>query len=199
MQKSVCAFCGVERAITRDHVPPKNLFPKPRPNNLITVPACGSCNWGTSKDDEWFRVKLNLRHEVGSNPAARQTWAKIFKSLHREQAATFRNSFVSDMLKCGAFSPGGIYVEDRLAYSVDRNRLHRIVTKMVKGLYFQELGTVFSQQWDTGVFLAEDIHSNPSRADIEKTIIAPLLKSDPIVVAEGIFSYRVARGLISTS
>jgi hypothetical protein len=49
-----CYLCGAP-ATTRDHIPPRGLFPQPRPNNLITVPACRSCNHDRSLDDEYFR------------------------------------------------------------------------------------------------------------------------------------------------
>jgi 5-methylcytosine-specific restriction endonuclease McrA len=58
--KKTCAYCGSPTDLTRDHVPPKNLFPLPKPVNLITVPACKKCHSETSQDDEYFRVKILL-------------------------------------------------------------------------------------------------------------------------------------------
>ncbi len=49
-----CYLCPAP-ATTRDHVPPKCIFPDPLPANLITVPCCYSCNNGFSKDDEFLR------------------------------------------------------------------------------------------------------------------------------------------------
>jgi hypothetical protein len=51
-----CAYCGSTSELTDDHIPPKNLFPKPRPENIITVKACKICVKDTSKDDEYFRM-----------------------------------------------------------------------------------------------------------------------------------------------
>jgi 5-methylcytosine-specific restriction endonuclease McrA len=60
-----CAYCGDVGIITRDHVPPKGIFPKPRPANLITVPACSKCHsQQTSRDDEYFRNTLNVREDL---------------------------------------------------------------------------------------------------------------------------------------
>jgi hypothetical protein len=33
----ICTYCGLEKALTRDHVPPKLLLAKPYPQNLLTV------------------------------------------------------------------------------------------------------------------------------------------------------------------
>jgi hypothetical protein len=48
----LCCLCGGERAAdTREHMPPKSLFDSSlRPNRLV-MPACSSCNRGTSTSD----------------------------------------------------------------------------------------------------------------------------------------------------
>ena len=59
-----CYLCRSTENLTRDHVPPENLFPKPRPSNLITVPCCKVCNEGFSKLDEQFRVFVSTAVNV---------------------------------------------------------------------------------------------------------------------------------------
>lgn len=56
-----CALCAGE-ACTEDHVPPQNLYPKPRRPNLQlhTVPACKSCNNGASTDDEELNMIVGV-------------------------------------------------------------------------------------------------------------------------------------------
>ena len=51
-----CYLCRSKENLTRDHVPPKNLFPGLLPSNLITVPCCRACNESFCKIDEQFRV-----------------------------------------------------------------------------------------------------------------------------------------------
>jgi hypothetical protein len=51
-----------------DHVPPKGLFPKPRPDNLIKVPCCFACNNKHSGFDERLRMVAAMpfdRNEAG--------------------------------------------------------------------------------------------------------------------------------------
>lgn len=55
-----CVMCGREKACSRDHVPPKCIFPDPRPGDLVTVPACTVCNMHRSGLDEQFKVFLGL-------------------------------------------------------------------------------------------------------------------------------------------
>jgi hypothetical protein len=49
--------------MTRDHIPPKGIFPTPRSNDLITVPSCASCNRAACESDELFRVAFNDQRE----------------------------------------------------------------------------------------------------------------------------------------
>jgi hypothetical protein len=69
-----CYLCGVEvreyklkpnerhppDELIPDHVPPKGLFPEPRPNNLITVPCCFQCNNKHSGFDERLRIVASM-------------------------------------------------------------------------------------------------------------------------------------------
>src|SRR5271168_5407862 len=58
MSSGVCIYCGDARELTRDHVPPRCLFSKPRPNDLVTVPCCVACNRALSRHDEYFRIAM---------------------------------------------------------------------------------------------------------------------------------------------
>ncbi len=69
----VCVFCGVRDGTTKDHVPPKGMFPPPRPN-LITVPACVTCNGGASEIDERFRTMLSLKVGAASPEVVYELW-----------------------------------------------------------------------------------------------------------------------------
>ena len=53
-----CTYCGRHRKLADDHIPPKSLFGKPRPPDLIKIPSCGPCNNQASKDDEYFKTVL---------------------------------------------------------------------------------------------------------------------------------------------
>lgn len=57
---TVCCYCGIKRATTKDHVPPKAIFTKPRPSDLITVPCCFECNNAASVSDEKFKAYLGM-------------------------------------------------------------------------------------------------------------------------------------------
>lgn len=64
-----CIYCGREGPLTLDHIPPRALFAEPRPADLITVPSCQPCNVGFSKDDEYLRLVLTLKHDSYPHPS----------------------------------------------------------------------------------------------------------------------------------
>lgn len=58
-ERTTCYLCGVlldGTNRTRDHVPPRGLFPRPLVDPLLLVPCCRSCNNGKSKEEEFFRL-----------------------------------------------------------------------------------------------------------------------------------------------
>ena len=59
-RRGICAYCGKEKNLTRDHVPPKVLLAEPYPANLLTVPACHECNRRFQRDDDYTRSMLAL-------------------------------------------------------------------------------------------------------------------------------------------
>jgi hypothetical protein len=75
-----CAYCGGP-SVSRDHVPPKNLFPSDQ-SNLITVPSCEAHNAGWSDLDERFRNYVAMR--VGSNTRTTSgLWNKMVRGVRR--------------------------------------------------------------------------------------------------------------------
>jgi len=60
-----CYLCGQTREkMTRDHVPPRNMFPPPLPDNMITVDCCDDCHKPLSLDDEAFTAFIAMAHGV---------------------------------------------------------------------------------------------------------------------------------------
>lgn len=130
-----CVYCGSTENITRDHIPPKCLFAEPRPQDLITVPSCHNCNSAGSKDDENLRNVLAVSREAGDHPDAKVAAEKAVRSLQRTEAQRLRRSFldrtdffyfVNDL---GIIEPGG-------SYFVKLDRLERVGTRIIKGLFW---------------------------------------------------------------
>src|SRR5262245_49176576 len=103
-----CVYCGATDNLTDDHIPPKNLFPRPRPSNLITVPACLTCHSTTSKDDENFRLRLCMSEQVGRHSEAKKAREAAFRALLRPQARGFKAGFLSDVRQISLWTQSGL-------------------------------------------------------------------------------------------
>ena len=125
-----CYLCGAREKLTKDHVPPKNLFPLPRPKNLITVPCCERCNSGFSKADERFRVYVST--PINSSESGK--WIlreKVFGSTFIRSPA-LKRQFRSDVSLARIRTPYGIeYVS---VISFDKQLFAPVLVRITKGL-----------------------------------------------------------------
>jgi hypothetical protein len=130
-----CTYCGKQSELTDDHIPPKCLFPPAERKNLLTVPACGSCNLGFSKDDEYFRLMLSIRIDLPNTEAANYIKDSAMRSLRRNEATRFRHALKSSLKRVPYHTQAGIYIGHVPAMQIDGNRLRRTCERMVKGFY----------------------------------------------------------------
>ena len=135
---TTCAYCG-NRATTRDHIPSRKFFPQPRPDNLITVPACSSCNNGTSADEEYFLLRV-LASDGAITPEAAAVSEELFEGILSPRRVRTLASFRSEMHWRPRISPAGVITGRDLEYPLDRNRVRRVMEKILRGLYFHEFG-----------------------------------------------------------
>jgi hypothetical protein len=134
-KRGPCSYCGKERKLTDDHVPPKLLLERPFPINLLTVRACGDCNAIFKADDEYTRTVLTLDLRANWNYAAQSNVAAVIRSLQRPDARGFAEYLNSQTHVTKLFSPGG----QRLTrIEVDTSRVNATGMHILRGLYFYE-------------------------------------------------------------
>lgn len=189
-----CVFCGVIGDVTDDHVPPKTIFAKPRPSDLITVPGCKECNHGWSLDDEYFRTALCLSNKTEDERNATAGRKAAMRSLQREEAKGFAKMFLSRTFPKEVYSPEGIYLGKRLAFSVDFKRIQKVVAKITRGLFYNESGRILPQNYGVSVDSNDTLEQMDANLlhDLQKTIIKPLLSAQERIIGDGAFRYRYA-------
>jgi hypothetical protein len=188
----VCVYCGSYGSITDDHVPPKAIFAKPRPSNLITVPACPKCHKLTTKDDEYFRIRLGLNDQARGHPDVNANLSSIFKSLNRVEAGKMRRQFIADSYPVEIRTPSGLYAGKGSAFRVDMNRIVRVVKRTILGLYFHETGKRLPAGHDVGVMPWDMIKQQGREAEeeVKNWLYAPLMTVEPKIIGQNVFSYR---------
>ncbi|MCO6458598.1 MAG: hypothetical protein J5I93_25100 [Pirellulaceae bacterium] len=187
-----CVFCGAVGEVTDDHVPPKSIFSRPRPSDLITVPGCAACNRGSSLDDEYFRTLLCLSDKTGEDPNAAAGREAAMRSMHRSEARGFTKMFLDGVFPTDVYSPGGVYLGKRMAFDVNVVRIQNVVAKTVRGLYYAASGRILPKSCDVSVFtndILEQVNEVQLR-NLHEQILAPLANTPEKVIGTGAFRYR---------
>ncbi len=189
-----CVYCGSAEALTDDHIPPKTLFPKPRPSNLITVPSCRSCNEGASRDDEYFRLVISMRHDTGDHPAVKAILPSIYRSLQKPSKKGFQQAFFNSMGNLDLLSAGGIYLGTAPGYDVDLSRLDRVAARITTGLYFHEFGKRIPEYFHVTAYSAAGLTNIDSDATVRVLdIFDKVTRNSPNVFGENVFAYWFQR------
>jgi hypothetical protein len=174
--KRVCYNCG-KVASTKDHIPPKCLFPKNSQSQLITVPSCAECNEATSLDEQYFLVALTSRRDHG--PLQLKVWGqRVLPQLRHEEFEGLRKSLLLHTRWIWLPSPRGF--EEAPILNVNMTRVKAVIGKTARGLYYHELGCPLPSTHIVKVYF-EPKDWLPALA--ERT-------PPPTTIQEGVFSYR---------
>ena len=131
-----CVYCGNQKEVTREHVVPACLFPKPLPSNMVTVRTCYPCNNSKSTDDAYLRDFLVSDLAAGKSSVVQQIRTdKLKRSVQRNRSEIARAALQRAYRK-PLHTPGGIYLGSPIAVPVNAKRLELSFERMVRGLYF---------------------------------------------------------------
>jgi len=188
MNDKRCAICGAVGATTSDHLPPKNLFPKPRPNDLITVPSCLRCNIGGSQHDEEFRVFLSLQLGM-ENETTKKLWKEgALRTLNHN--GRLRNHLISNSWQVDHRTPAGISLGKRRAVAVPVHAHNAVINRIIRGLYFHHYGVILGSRVSCKVMPLEN-NNIPNNIANE---LAPIFEIMAFAsIANGAFCYRYGK------
>lgn len=131
--RPACYLCGSSDRLTKEHVPARGLFPKPRPSNLRTIPCCEICNNSASQDDEYFRLAVSA--PINRNVFAAKSWQRVAESTLPKR----RIGRLIDEL-CGTVRPGLLITSlGRIPASqigVRADVISRVLVRITKGFLY---------------------------------------------------------------
>ena len=182
-----CLFCK-EPANTKDHIPPKNLFPRPRPA-LITVPACFDCNNGHSQDDAFFRNVLLNDDRIRNLPQANALVKAYERSLRRPQATGLAVSMLRNRIRFPLISPQGIYQGEGTALQSDFKRERKVLTRIMKGLFYHEFRRAHPEKNSISVFSSNNMGHGKDVVNTVLEMISYIKEENKKTIGNNIFSY----------
>lgn len=138
--KQMCVLCGIREATTSDHVPPKAIFPKPRPNDLVTVPSCFICNNKGSKHDEEFFVFLSLQLGM-ETPTTQRLWKNgALRTIHYNRR--LQKHLIEKSWDVQLQTSAGSYSSKRRAVAMPVRPHNSVMDRTVRGLYYHHYGEI---------------------------------------------------------
>lgn len=186
----ICVYCGSTEALTDDHIPPRTLFPTPRPSNLITVRSCRDCNEGASTDDEYFRLMISMRHDTGDHPAVKQNLPSIYRSLQKPAKKGFQQALFNSMSDKDIASSGGIYLGTAQGYDVNLARLDRVAARITTGLFYHEFGKRLPSAFHVTAYSADGLNNVDTHAKSRVIdLFEKVTRNRPHIIGDGVFAY----------
>jgi hypothetical protein len=173
MKPGLCVYCGEARELTRDHVPPRCLFSKPRPQNLITVPCCNNCNRGLSKHDEYFRIAIAAGIDKEKFPNEFADSVRAINSLIRPSSQGFARLLLQN------------YERDTSSLTFDMPRIEIVLYRIARGLFYHNKAERLP---GTIAFVSRSVDSSLSINSNGRELI-DRLEGNLITIGQGIFRY----------
>lgn len=130
----LCCYCGTRKATTKDHIPPKSIFNKPRPSDLITVPCCFECNNTASKYDEKFKTYLGMHVGRQGGEAERLFKESVLPTAKHNNK--LRNTIFETMYPVYTATKSGIITGKGMAVPWDSDAHDFTIERIVRGLFY---------------------------------------------------------------
>lgn len=144
----ICYLCGkteqdIGSALTSDHIIPDCFFPRPKPNNLLTLPCCTGCQKEYQKDEEYVRNSLSAISNLGKNKDALYAWKAAHRALLRRPAiaADFR----------GRMAPFRVNGAKVIGLQFSQERTEKVIQKIAIGLHYHFTGKLFPKTVQTEI------------------------------------------------
>lgn len=192
-KKGQCVYCGHNDFITKDHIPPKELFISPRPNNLITVPSCEKCRRVSTASDEYFKLALILREDVSDHPDVRELLPSVLRSLRYPHNVPLKVGLLKTFRLVNPRTPSGLLLsEKKHAYYPNINRLERVIERMTKGFFYHEKGYRLPDGYEAVGFSPDrfNLADDKSLKFWRTRLIGPVSAQRPKILGNDVFSYK---------
>ena len=173
MDFGTCVYCGEERELTRDHVPPRCLFSKPRPSDLVTVPCCPDCNRELAKHDEYFRIAVTTGINREKFPKENADSVRAINNLIRPASQGFARMFLQN------------YERNPSRLTFDRRRIEFVLRRITRGLFFNHRGIPMPATVGFGSVVIDD-STNPHSRGRERI---DRLNANLTTIGRGVFRY----------
>lgn len=163
--KSICCLCGhpgtSEDPITREHVPPRQFYPKALRNglNLWIVPAHKSCNNAYKHDEEYFYHALFALVANVNRSMANAIINDIKRRARKPQSVKLIRRILRDSRRIS--ESGIILPPGKVCIEADETRLQRVAIKIGRCLFFRDQNRMVPDANCKDIWLCESAEDVP--------------------------------------
>lgn len=191
-KRQLCVYCHSPKDLTRDHIPPKSFFPKPRPTNLITVLCCRECHEEFTENDEYLRNYLVLSPQCRGHVAARQLQKSGLRSLQDPNAGQFSNPYPNIAnRRRPSFLASTIASGYGASVASDDERIEDVIERIVVGLFWVETDKYLPPGYSVDVVGSYDFRYMDWQ--VQQSVRRLQSEEEPANIGEGVFQYWWSR------
>jgi hypothetical protein len=197
MRNDSCIYCGSRDDLTRDHIPPRAVFPvDPKYRvNLITVPSCRRCNKKYSDDDEYFAFFIAGNRRTAMSPASATLHARIGRGIKHTRRGKLGQRIRKSLRLVDARTPAGIVVGRQPVMHIDRPIMRRVGQRIVRGLYFHHLQDRVPDHLNVDFVVLADIALRTVHEKVQIETTQRLFCAEPLHnIGPDVFTYRFRQG-----
>lgn len=188
-KSGTCVFCGYVGQLTREHIPPRCLFPDDCVEKLLVVHSCRKCNEATAKDDEYLRNTLVMLTPINAHPVLKDLAQKVRRSLRNPASRGLQKQFFDQFYFAERRSTSGLSLGVEPIVNINPSRIERVFGKIVKGLFFLKYDRILPKHCECYAMLQSgmgDLETELSRKHRE--LLENCAYKTPVVsVGDGIF------------
>jgi hypothetical protein len=189
----LCAYCGGKGALTRDHVPPRAIFPDDPAHrvNLITVPACQRCHGKFSSDDQYVHLWIAGHALTNQNPIASKLHPRADRGASHVKRARMGRKIRRSLRLIRSRTASGLYADLQPMLMLDLVAVQRFGVRLIRGLHFHRFEQPVAAHLDVVCGPLEDL---ASRTQLYSQRLKPMVQSlegEPLHdVGQGVFKFR---------
>lgn len=192
MADNQCYMCS-DPSTSREHAPPKCMFPEGHRENLITVPSCDAHNTAKSKDDEWLRTVLTMNYST--NKTGTEYGFQKIKSAY-ERKPKLLTALFETARPTMAIDGTSMSVMPTVEIEIDSKRALVALERIGRALYFHHFGHRAPAQVIVEPYFLRTQHEEheKQRHDLEMQSFALFANVAEQGANPRIFTYQIARG-----
>lgn len=191
-KRGFCVICHENHATSDDHIPPKCLFAIKDRVNLLKLPTCLDCNNHSSMDDEYLRSVLISRADVEKSQSTDELRNALKRSLSNPDQPGFQKLYSKAVSFKNVFTPKGIYLGNEPVLYVNYERLEKILSKIIRGLYYHHIKRTLKKEYSIKIFGQDNLKlQTPEMKEFIKSKILHYVNQAPLYeIGKNTFHYK---------